>query len=300
MKLKIIAGPCSVSERNVRDIYELADINIRGRYVVWGTRVVGLKSRTNFNLRGEGMGIDFFYFMRSINKGQTNKVFPSIKIARDIVERTSLVIATEIMDPVAQLREYEKHIPRNKLLIWNPAVNQLGWPIYLMAWYAKRNGWYLGIKNPRWLGDYLKRANRYDYQNKTSAEKTWEGLASYATILKKSKIFLIHRGVDIPEKRDYRNIPIHNLAMRVKENTGCLMLFDPSHSHGPKMKEKIIPATIKAMKMKFPNGQFVYDGILIEVGNSETDYEQHLSIAEFKKLIWELSKFRDFNSRKLS
>lgn len=64
------------------------------------------------------------------------------------------------------------------------------------------------------------------------------GLVSYANFfLEKEKIILIHREVDILEKRNYRNIPLHHLASRVKKHTGCLLFFDPSHSYGPKMKK---------------------------------------------------------------
>ncbi|GIW66715.1 MAG: hypothetical protein KatS3mg095_0613 [Candidatus Parcubacteria bacterium] len=300
MNLKIIAGPCSISKNNLKDIYEIADIQINNKYVIWGTRVVGLKSRTNF---GHGMGIDFLRFIYQFknfydkNKIIKTKILPSIKISKKIIKETNLLIATEIMDPILQLSLYSGNIPKNKLLVWNPAVNQLGWPIYLMAKFVKKNSWYLGIKNPKWVGDYLKNVNNHQFKGRTSCEKTWEGLVSYANVLSRKRIFLIHRGVDVPEKGKYRNAPVHYLAMRVKKHTNCLLFFDPSHSHGPQMKEKIIPETIKAMKMKFPDGQFVYDGILIEVGNSETDKEQHLTLDEFKKLVFSLSKIRTLESR---
>jgi 3-deoxy-D-arabino-heptulosonate 7-phosphate (DAHP) synthase len=301
-KLKIIAGPCSVSLRNIADIYEIADIKINGRYCIWGTRVVGLKSRTTFYKDGKGMGIDFNDYVKSIKKIVKNKdlsqlkIFKSIKIAQKIYKETGLLIATEIMDPLIQPLLYENIIPKDKLLLWNPAVNQLGWPIFVMSQFIKRNKWYLGIKNPKWLGDYLKRADSKNYKNRTTAEKTWEGLVHYSG-LEKERIILIHRGVDIPEKRNYRNYPVHNLAMRVKQHTGCLLFFDPSHSHGPKMREKILPATIKAMKMKIDEKNYLYDGILIEVGNSETDTEQHITIKELKILCKELSKFRELEGR---
>jgi len=176
-KLKIIAGPCSVSLRNIADIYEIADIKINGRYCIWGTRVVGLKSRTTFYKDGKGMGIDFNDYVKSIKKIVKNKdlsqikIFKSIKIAQKIYKETGLLIATEIMNPLIQPLLYENIIPKDKLLLWNPAVNQLGGPIFVMAQFIKRNKWYLGIKNPKWLGDYLKRADSKNYKDRTTAEK---------------------------------------------------------------------------------------------------------------------------------
>ena len=301
--LKIIAGPCSINKSNLNDIYRIAEIKIGNKYAIWGTRIVGLKSRTNFNKNGKGMGIDFFYYLELKRYFLKNKKlkeieFPSIKIAKKITKETNLLVATEIMDPWLQLPIYKKNIPPEKLMIWNPAVNQLGWTINIMAAFVKQNNWYLGIKNPKWLGDRLKKVNNFKNKNKTTMEKTWEGLVSYAN-LNPSRIFLIHRGVDIPEKRNYRNAPIHFLAQKVKMATECHLFFDPSHSHGPVMKEKILPATIKAMKMKLDEDNFLYDGILIEAGVSETDTEQHISLSELEILVKEIAKFREIEYREI-
>lgn len=299
--VKIIAGPCSINKNNINDIYKIAEIKINNQHAIWGTRIVGLKSRTNFNKKGIGMGIDFTKYLKLKQfflKTKKLKIFqfPSIKIAKKIINETNLLVATEIMDPWLQLPLYEKNIPSQKLMIWNPAVNQLGWTIKIMANFVKKNNWYLGIKNPKWLGDRLK--NLSDINNKTSMEKTWEGLVTYAN-LEPSKIFLIHRGVDIPEKRNYRNAPVHFLAQKVKKVTNCCLFFDPSHSHGPIMKEKILPATIKAMSIKIDDNQFLYDGILIEAGSSETDTEQHISIKELEILVKEIAKFREIEYRQI-
>ncbi len=299
--LKIIAGPCSINRNNIDDIYKIADLKINNKNVVWGLRLVGLKSRTSFFKDGKGMGTDFKDYLLTLNKVIKKRNFKdlkflkSIKLAQKIYQETNLLIATEIIDPLIQPLLYDKIIPANKLLLWNPAVNQLGWPIFVMSQHIKRNKWYLGLKNPKWVGDYLKNVNNLNYSGRTTMEKTWEGLVSYAD-LPKDRIILIHRGVDVPEKRNYRNAPVHYLAWRVKKHTGCLLFFDPSHSHGPKMRDEIVTATLKAMEMQI-EGKYLYDGILIEVGNSETDTEQHLTIDEFKFLCQKLSKFRDLESQ---
>ena len=64
MQLTIIAGPCSVDENNIKEIREIAqieamDISKQKKRAIAGTRIVGLKSRTDLDTRGEGMGMDF-------------------------------------------------------------------------------------------------------------------------------------------------------------------------------------------------------------------------------------------------
>jgi hypothetical protein len=75
------------------------------------------------------------------------KIYPSAIIAKQLIEKTGLVVAAEIMDPIIQLPIYEKIIPKGKFLPWNPAVNQLGYQMYIMGIYAERNNWFIGIKN---------------------------------------------------------------------------------------------------------------------------------------------------------
>lgn len=295
-ELRIIAGPCSVDKDNIKEIFKIAEIEVNGKPAIWGTRVVGLKSRTLFNSKGIGMGIDHFTFIRNLKKILKNKSLKnlktplSVKLAEKIIKDTHLIVASEISDPLTQLIHYEKKIFKNRFLAWNPAVNQLGWPMFIIGYFAKKNKWWIGIKNPKWVGENLEKANSENYDSITTMEKTWEGLISYAGY--KERTILIHRGVDVPEKGNYRNAPVHNIAKRVKQRTGLLLFFDPSHSHGPIMKEEIVPATIEAMKMMISEKEFLYDGILIEVGTSKTDTEQHISLKELEYLVNELSKFR--------
>jgi 3-deoxy-D-arabino-heptulosonate 7-phosphate (DAHP) synthase len=93
-------------------------------------------------------------------------------------------------------------------------------------------------------------------------------------------------------KGDYRNAPVHSVAALTKMSTENPMFYDPSHINGPKGADIIVKDTINAMKMVLPDGSPLYDGVLIEVGTSSTDTEQHISVDEYLRMIDELSKFR--------
>lgn len=285
----IIAGPCSVDQNNLKEVYQIAKMKVGDKRAIAGTRVVGLKSRTNLSLDGKNMGIDYTVFMKNTEKlidGKSPSTFeepPSVKIARQICVDTGLIIATEIMSPLVQLPSFERKEFKNKLLAWSPAVSQLGWPAMKMALFAKRNGWSVGIKNGKWKG----------------MEKTWEGLASYVQAhVEPHKAILIQRGIEVPEKGKFRSLPVHESARAMKEK-GFQVYFDPSHSFGPQLKSEIVRGTIEAMKLKTTGGIPVYDGILIEVGTSVTDTDQHITLPELQVLVNQLSNFRELVSPEL-
>ena len=299
MPIKIIAGPCSISKENAKELKEIASLN-KGTYrPIYGVRVVGLKSRTEFKNNTSYMGIDFETHMQIYNEmlnsnfNAINKAnYPSVDIAKDILAVDGkMIIATEIVDPVLQIPVLARHIKQN-LLPWNPAVNQLGWQMRIMGEYAKKYGFSIGIKNAKNLGISAKDSEE---NNMTAPmEKVWKGLATYTGIQDdKNRIYMIHRGVDEPDKGNFRSLPVHNCAKRAKTSSGYNMLFDPSHSFGPKLRNKIVDGTIEAMKMKLDNGDWLYDGALIEVGTSTTDTEQHITINELSNIIDEISKFRE-------
>ena len=182
---------------------------------------------------------------------------------------------------------------------WNPSVNQLGWEIDQMATFARKHGWHIGIKNGKWIGDHLQTADTADYKGKTTMEKTWAGLVKYVAEIDHD-IVLIHRGVDVPGKGNFRNAPVHHIAKRVKKDSKVKLFFDPSHSYGSKMRDHIVTAVVDAMKMKISEDEFLYDGVLIETGTSSTDTEQHITIDELRTLTAELAKFRDLVSPETS
>jgi 3-deoxy-D-arabino-heptulosonate 7-phosphate (DAHP) synthase len=284
--LTIIAGPCSVDANNLKEVFAIAEMKVNGRKSIAGTRVVGLKSRTSLSMDGKNMGIDFDVFMRNTEKlmdGKHPATFeepPSVTLAKKICKETGMLIATEIMSPLVQLPSLEDGILKNKVLAWSPAVSQLGWPLMKMALFAKRNGWSVGIKNGKWKG----------------MEKTWEGLASFARAhIESEKTIMIQRGIETPEKGKFRSLPVHESARQMKEK-GFTVFFDPSHSFGPALRDEIVQGTIDAMKLKTNDGVNVYDGVLIEVGTSVTDTEQHITLPELQDLCVRLSEFRDLIS----
>ncbi len=302
----IVAGPCSIDSDNVLEIMDISQMtvtNAKGKKqkAVAGTRVVGLKSRTELSTNGSGMGMDFDFYksnLKSLLTGGSSKTLklpPSARYTIEIFEKTGMLIATEICSPILQLLPLSGLIPKGKLLPWNPAVMQLGWPILEMAEIAKINGWMVGVKNGKWLGESIVRAESPNLLNTPPIDKVWSGISTY-TGLDQEDIVLIQRGVETTVKGDYRSMPIHETAKRVKAKTDAKMLFDPSHSLGPKMRLHIVASTIDAMNIRMPDDSYLYDGVLIEVGTSKTDTEQHISLMELQDLCDSISKFRPLSS----
>lgn len=298
----LIGGPDSVDERNIYEIEDIAKIQVTSsdgqkKRAIGGTRVVGMKSRTELALDGKGMGIDGESYRKNLKKFLAGKSFdnfevpPSAQITVDIHRKTGLLIATEVCSPILQLAPLMGQMPARSMLPWNPAVNQLGWPLYEMGTIAKTQGWNIGIKNAKWLGSSVTHAESREYSGTTPLEKIWRGLATYTT-MDKNDIYLIQRGIEASMKGDYRNLPIHMTARRTKLVSDCKMLFDPSHSLGPKMRLHIVAATIDALRIQMPDGTYLYDGALIEVGTAGCDAEQHITIDELREICEEVAKFR--------
>jgi len=299
--LEIVGGHCSFNPEAAGEYYKIAEIEVSDcsggkRRAIYGIRMVGLKSKTNLNPDGQGMGVDFSFYEQFLITGKKPEgIPPSVTFAENIVKETGLLIATEIMMPTVQLPLYEGRIPERKFMAWNASVDQLGWHLWQIAQFAKRNGWYLGIKNGKWLGDVdLQEAQNPNLQDETSLERTWKGLVSWVQDLE-GRLILIHRGVDVSRKGDYRNAPVHEIARRARKITGAKLNLDPSHINGSKLRDKIVEDTIEAMRMKEDN-DWLYSGILIEVGTSETDTEQHISVDELDSLARELARFRSLRS----
>ncbi|HVA96756.1 MAG TPA: hypothetical protein VND99_03810 [Candidatus Acidoferrales bacterium] len=302
--LEIIAGPCSITPKNTEEIIDdIAAIRTpNGNRAIFGTRVVGLKSRTALDLEGEGMGIDSQAIQKAMILPPHERMqikIPSVELAEKIVKETGMVITTEIMIPHIQLPYWEsKKLFQGKLMVWNPAVNQLGWNIYEMGEFAQRNDWNIGIKHGKFLGkDPLEVANHPEYKGETSMEKVLVGLTSYVPEMKE-ELIIIHRGVDVPGRGDYRNAITHEIMKRIKKKIpkSNRLYFDPTHSIGPVMRHKIIDEIISAMQLRSGN-EYLYDGILMEAGSSSpVDLGEHVTLAELKELVKDLSSFRVLRS----
>jgi len=300
----IIAGPCSINEDNFYELFQLASMEVRNfngitQRAISGVRVVGLKSRTNYTPDGKDLGVDYSHYLHNLSiyqQGGSIKDFvmmPGIEMAKQVANETGLLIATEIVSPLIQVPLYERLLKENDVLLWNPAVSQLGWHFMEMTQFIKNTNWKLGLKNPKWQGK-----QKYDNNTLTelsSMEKAWLGLSTYVGGFKERVIF-IHRGVSIPESGMYRNMPLHESAKKMKKITGAKIYFDPSHSFGSKLRDKIVDGTIDAMKMMFSEDEYLYDGILVEAGSSRTDSGQHITHIELQRLVNELSKFRNITA----
>ncbi len=306
-ELRIVAGPDSLDDYNIEEVYQIAEMKYKDKLAVYGTRTVGLKSRTGFdenNSNSGFMGFDFDVIMKNFNifglGGTVDdlKPLPTVMMAEKIYKETGLLCSTEIMLPAIQLACIAKSFKFKPFMIWNPAVDQLGWHIRQMAGFAEEYEWTIGLKNGKWLGEEYEEVETPDFKGKTSLETTWEGLASYASLAPET--VLIQRGCDLPRKGSYRNLPIHYTAMRTKmRNEGIKLYFDPSHSLGPKMRDQIVNETVEAMKMKIDENNYLYDGVLIEVGTAKCDTHQHITVKELQELVDRLGEFRTLAGRDL-
>lgn len=302
--LEIIAGPCSITPENTEEVInEIARIKTPdGNRAMYGTRVVGLKSRTSLDLTGEGMGIDSQAIQQAMKLSPKERMqikIPSVELAEKIAKKTNLLISTEIMIPHIQLPYWEaKKVLQKNVMVWNPAVNQLGWNLFEMSEFAQKNDWNIGIKHGKFLGkDPLHVANHPDYQGETSLEKVLLGLTSYIQNIK-GDLIIIHRGVDVPGRGDYRNAITHEIMKRVKPRfpKNTKLYFDPTHCIGPVLRHKIVDEIMESMQMKTGN-HYLYDGILMEAGStSPVDLGEHVTIDELKELVTDLSKFRKLRS----
>lgn len=305
--IRIFAGPDSLDDYNIQEIYQIADIQINGQKSIYGTRTVGLKSRTGFDKNNSEtgfMGYDFNTIMKNFNifglGGTVDdlKPLPTVDMAAQIYRDTGLVCSTEIMLPAIQLACIAKSFKFKPFLVWNSAVDQLGWHIRQMAGFAEEYDWIVGLKNGKWLGEDYEVAEDPNYEGVTSIEKVWDGLVDYAQLAPET--ILIQRGCDLPRKGEYRNLPIHQTAKRTKlrnQDRGTKLFFDPSHALGPKKRDQIVDETVEAMKMKISETEYLYDGILIEVGTAKCDTHQHISVEELKELTERLAEFREIQGR---
>lgn len=299
-EISIIAGPCSINEENFYELFQLASMEFKNpdgiaHRAISGVRIVGLKSRTYYRPDGKDLGIDYASYLHNLSVYQQGGsihdliMMPGIEMAKRFADETGLLVATEIVSPLIQVPLYQRSLKENEMLLWNPAVSQIGWNFSEISQFLHNTNWKLGLKNPKWQGK--RKYDSISGEDLSSMEKTWLGLSTYVS-QNKERIVFIHRGVSITESGMYRNMPLHESAKKMKQLTSAKVYFDPSHSFGPKLRDKIVTGTIEAMRIMIAEDEYLYDGILIEAGTSLTDSGQHITHSELQNLVNELVKFR--------
>jgi hypothetical protein len=308
--LRIIAGPDSLNEANLQDCYDIANIKSNGQKAIYGIRTVGLKSRTKLdttNSIDNYMGHDLNAIEQNLNVfgygGSRDHLIqlPTVLMAKELYKATGVMCATEVLSHHIQLACIAREFAGLPFMPWNPAIDQSGWNLRIIAGFADEYGWTVGIKNGKWLGEEYTVAEDPLFEGKTSIETAWEGLLDYAKCAPER--VLIQRGCDLPSKGQYRNLPIHYCAMRTKyRNPHTSLFFDPSHALGPLMRDKIVEETIKACNIVYQtqNGEYeyLYDGVLLEVVKTVEkakvmcDTFQHITIAELQQFVDTISQFR--------
>jgi hypothetical protein len=298
---EVTAGPCSINELSERELIELASLEVEGKKVISNFRAVGLKSRTENDSTGKGMGMDYEVVRHNMQvlarSGSTAgfDMLPSMELAAKIIAQTNMIAASEIMVASVQLPMALQALPKGMFRPWNPSVDQLGWHEMEMAAYAEQGNWDIMLKNGKWLGESLE--DLRDLDKLTGVEKSWHGLATYAGDVS-GHVMFINRGIDIPQKGDYRNLPVHEMAMKAKLFTGKKVLYDPSHTNGPKRRDQIVDDMIFVAGLKMPDTEeFVYDGVMVECLTSETDTLQHITLPELHYALNRISEIRDLATR---
>ncbi len=110
----------------------------------------------------------------------------------------------------------------------------------------------------------------------------WLGIIDHVTDagFPMEDIYLCNRGTTPspaePNPQGYRNVPNHDTAMSVREQTGLPMLLDPSHIGGSVTNvNRVIDEVL--------HGGYEYDGMIIEVSHdipgAQSDQKQHLDFA---------------------
>lgn len=248
-KKLLVIGPCAVESREqvIETIRQAKNIGVDYvRLSLW-------KPRTKPGF--EGMGEEGIKLLVEAAKMGVN---PAVEPM--LPEQAKLV-----MDAVMAATK------NGKFMLWIGARNQNHYIQREIAKIASRNErCVLMVKNQVWHN-----------------EKHWEGIVEHCLSggIKPTHLMLCHRGFaptgDNPH--GYRNIPDFDMAMRMKEKTGLLMLFDPSHTGGS--VEKVIKITQIAEKYNF-------DGLIVEVHPNPkkalSDATQQLNWKQFRQLMKDL------------
>ncbi len=242
----IIAGPCAAESRE-QILISIAQAKKRN---VDFMRVSLWKPRTKPGF--EGLGLDGLSLMIDAAKMGVNP-------------------GTEVVMPHHAEKVIEAVLnatPDGKVLVWIGARNQnhmLQQEIARIASQDKRV--YLLVKNQPWHN-----------------EEHFEGIVEHVLTggIAKENLIICHRGFaphSSPNPNNYRNLPDHDMAMRIQEKYNVPMVFDPSHTAGN------VEIVFKIAKEATEHN---YQGLIVEVHpdpkNAKTDAKQQLTWEQFDEL----------------
>lgn len=304
--LQVIGGHCSFSNEpgQLEELHAIANIQVptpdgthqRG---VHSVRFVTLKSCTNASNPGIGMDAQAVDYIITHPDQKESIDLPGIKMSAQFAKEEGVGIGAEIMIPHIQMPQYERHLAgKASLFPWIPSSVILGWVAREMDFWCQRTGGTLGIKNPKWLGSTLPKAEDSSSDILTSMQRSWDGMETFTNT--KTDTVFINRGVDVPEKGTHRNAITHEIARRIKRSKPHRRMgIDLNHACGPNHRDEIAPLLVQALLMTVDGtplnrgGIPLYDVLLAEVGTTSiTDSGQHMSIPEFSDLLTEVSKHR--------
>lgn len=189
------------------------------------------------------------------------------------VAQAGLNPGLEVMLPEHVTMAMEATLPHlregGKLLVWIGARNQnhiIQRDIAKLA-AADERVW-LMVKNQPWV-----------------SEKHWAGIINWVLEggMPKERVLNCYRGIT-PSYSDqnpegFRNIVNFDEAMRMKEQTGVPMIFDPSHTGG---------TVENVFKMGEMSAKYDFDGMIIELHHDPehamTDAKQQLTWPQFDEL----------------
>lgn len=241
----LIAGPCAAEskEQIQTSIGEAKKRNVRFlRISLW-------KPRTKPGF--DGLGEDGIPLLVEAAHAGVN---PS----------TEVIIPAHAEKVVKAIREKNRD---TDILIWIGARNQNH---YIQQEIARaisnERGVYLMVKNQPWV-----------------SEEHWMGIIEHVLHggIDEKRLIICHRGFaptgENPE--GYRNVPDYEMAMKIKQQTGLPMIFDPSHTGG---------SVTKVHQIAKEAAKHDFDGLIVEVHpdptKAVTDAKQQLTWAEFDTL----------------
>jgi len=160
--------------------------------------------------------------------------------------------------------------------------------IEMILWIGSRNQNHIVQRDiAKRVSNEMPKNTRLMIKNQPWKSKDhWMGIIEHVTSnLADSRVILCHRGFDpgnFPNPQGFRNLPDFPMAMRVKQESGLLMLNDPSHEGGN--VENVIAIAIFSKIFNF-------DGQVIEAHPNPilavTDAKQQLSFSQANQILQE-------------